>query len=108
MLMLNLIYDKLFSVINGLLLALLLSIHIIMLNLRKNISRKIQLFIMDIHAAFSIPFFLGIIINSHSRSYIDSVFILLRFIIFCFEIILIYILTDEEVIKLFNNKGTED
>lgn len=54
---------------------------------------------MDIHLAYSIPFFIYIAGWGYKGNIIDLVFIFVRFIITCFEAIFIYILTDDEIIN---------
>ncbi|MDY6933036.1 MAG: hypothetical protein SVZ03_02280 [Spirochaetota bacterium] len=65
------------------------------------ISRKVQLFLMDIHLAYSIPFFINILIEGYHGSIIDYGLVIARAIIASFEIIYIFILTDKNVISEF-------
>jgi hypothetical protein len=92
-------YGKSLSIAIGIILTLLLSIHIIRIYFNKGNSRKIQLYLMDIHLACSIPFFINIIIDGLTNSFLDYFFIFLRFAILLAEIIFIYILTDEKFIE---------
>ena len=47
------LYGKAVSIIAGIVLSLLLAYHIIQLYLKNDLHRKIQLFIIDIHAPFA-------------------------------------------------------
>lgn len=92
-----LIYSKLVSVIIGIMLTILLSIHIVRIYFLKGISRKVQLYIMDIHVAYSIPYFVNAVINQSIVTLFDYGFILMRLIITCMECIFIYLLTAENI-----------
>jgi hypothetical protein len=50
------LYGKAVSIIAGVVLSLLLAYHIIQLYLKNDLHRKIQLFIIDIHAPFAIGY----------------------------------------------------
>lgn len=101
------IYNKFFSITLGIVLSLLLSFQIIMIYFRKNTNRKIQLFIMDIHLAYSIPAFIRMIIYDWHGQFVDVMFIIIRLLIVIFEPIFIYVLTDENIADSFNEGKTK-
>jgi hypothetical protein len=94
MFLLLMIYGKVISVLSGIILSVLLSFHIINLYYKKEINRKIQLFIMDIHLAYSLPFLFIAALNNYESSIPDYLFIFIRSVIVCFDILFIYILSD--------------
>ena len=95
MFLLLILYGKFVSVFSGIILTILLSIQIIRIYFGNSLNRKIQIYLMDIHLAYSIPFFLSLIVSGFNSGWLDFIFILLRFVIFCAEIFLIHVLTDE-------------
>ena len=94
MFLLLIIYGKIISITAGGILSVLLSLQIINLYFRKETSRKIQLFLMDIHAAYSIAFIINFIFSNNEPVAMDYFFVLLRFLIACFDIIFILALSD--------------
>lgn len=94
MFLLLIMFGKVISIITGLILALLLSLHIILLYFKKERNRKVQLYLMDIHLAYSIPFLVIFLLYSNDSRLIDYLFFLLRFVLCCFEILFIYVLSD--------------
>ena len=85
------------AVIIGLFFSVLLSYHIISLFLKKEVNRKIQLFLMDIHFAYALSY----IINALAVNIVlingDKIILFIRIIITIFELPLIFFLTDEKV-----------
>ena len=94
MFLLLIMFGKVISIITGLILALLLSLHIILLYFKNERNRKIQLYLMDVHLAYSIPFLIVFIIYSNDSRLIDYLFLLLRLVLCCFEVLFIYVLSD--------------
>ncbi|MFH0977618.1 MAG: hypothetical protein V1874_17705 [Spirochaetota bacterium] len=94
MFLLLMIYGKVISVLSGIILSVLLSFHIINLYYKKEINRKMQLFMMDVHLAYSLPFLLITALNFYGSSVPDYLFVLVRSVIVCFDILFIYILSD--------------
>ncbi len=92
-------YGKPLSIGIGFVLSVLLSLHIIRFYFNRGCSRKIQLFLMDIHFAYSFPFFIYILIDSINITMLDGFFMTIRFIILCAETIFIYLLTGEKLIE---------
>lgn len=93
------IYGRNVSIIAGITFTLILSVHIIRLYFNRTHSRTFQICLMDIHLAYSVPYYLFLILMNNEYSTLDYVFISVRLIICLFEILLIYLLTDERVIK---------
>lgn len=89
MFLLLIIYGKFISIATGSILSVLLSLQIINLYFKKETNRKIQLFLMDIHAAYSIPFIINFFISNNEPAALDYFFVFLRFVISCFDIIFI-------------------
>lgn len=90
---LNLLYGKTASFSLGFLLALLLSIHIICLYFRFKVSRTIQLVLMELHIAYSIPFFIQYLSRGYAGNTIEATIIVFRFLICCFGILFLLLLT---------------
>ncbi len=87
----------------GIILTLTLSFHIIRFYFNKKYSRLIQLCIMDLHLAYSIPFFINIFMLNLDSKPLDYSFIIIRIIICIIESILIYRLTDYKIINTAEN-----
>lgn len=94
-------YGKFVSVITGLIASLLLVIHIICLYMKREINRKIQLFLMELHVVYTIPAFAQIFISGWKGSWMEGVFIVSRLIIIVVEVFLVFLLTDEELKNQF-------
>lgn len=95
------LYGKLVAVIAGAVLAVLLSIHIILLAMRKNTSRIIQLVIMELHCAYCVPYILNALFVNAPGSPLDTVFVMIRSACIVCELAALYVLTDEEVRPLY-------
>jgi hypothetical protein len=89
-----LVYGKIISITVGSILSVLLSLQIIKLYFKKETNRKIQLYLMDIHAAYSIPFIINFLFYRSDPVMLDYFFVSLRFVICCLEIIFIVVLSD--------------
>ena len=63
MFLLLMAYGKIISIAGGSILSVLLSLQIINLYFKKEINRKIQLYLMDIHLAYSVPFIINFLIT---------------------------------------------
>ncbi len=90
----NFLYGKIFAVAAGLLTTFFLTFHIIRLFNKKDINRKIQLYFMDIHFAYSLAYFFNRVFSSSDLTSVDAVVISFRFIIALIEITSVLILTD--------------
>ncbi len=95
------VYGKLVSIAITLFLSLLLSAQIIMIYLRLRTSRIIQLFLMDFHIAITGAGVIKFFSIESQEIYTSSWIILIRIVIILFECLLIYFLTDDEVIAQF-------
>ncbi len=87
-------YGKLISITAGIVLSLLLAVHIIFFYFRNELNRKIQLFIMDLHVGYSIPFLIFFTVYFSDYGIFNYITMALRFVMSCFEIIFIFILSD--------------
>ena len=97
MIFLNFIYGKTFSITIGMLLTVLLTIHIFSLFNKRPISRKIQLYLMDFHFAFSVAYFFNRIFTHSDFTSIDSIITLFRLATAIIEIIAIFAITDKRI-----------
>ncbi len=91
------LYGRATAVAAGFLLSGLLSVQLIGLSMKKEPSRKVQLFLMEVHAAYSIPFLIGAFTGAVPVTGYDQVFIALRWVLVLIEIGGIYLLTDDRV-----------
>jgi hypothetical protein len=88
------VYGKFISITSGVILSILLSMQIINLYFKKEINRKIQLYLMDIHLAYSVPFIINFLFYRSEPVIFDYLFVSLRLVICCFDIIFIIALSD--------------
>ena len=89
------LYGRVPAVVTGLTLSALLCLQLIGLAMRKEPFRKAQLFLMEIHAAYSIPFIIGALSGGLSAGGYDLIFTSLRMLLVAVEIPGLYILTDD-------------
>jgi len=94
MIFLNFLYGKIFAVTAGLLLTFFLTFHIIRLFNKKDINRKIQLYFMDIHFAYSLAYFFNRVFSGIELVRFDYYIIAFRIITALIEITAVLILTD--------------
>lgn len=94
-------YGKAAGFTTVVILSALLSVHLIFLYLRKNSSRIIHLFIMDIHAAFSIGYIVNYISVGQAAGAIDSMAFIVRILLLGAEIFMILCLTSENAGRLY-------
>jgi len=94
MIFINFLYGKIFAVSIGLFLTFVLTFHVIRLFNKKNINRKIQLYFMDIHFAYSLAYFFNRVFSGSTIGTADSVVMVIRLITACIEIAAVLILTD--------------
>lgn len=97
-----LVMGKVIAVLTGFILAGLLTVHIINLNSRSNISRIIQLIILDIHAAATVSFIPGFWFYNIDFNAVSLSMLIVRCFMAALEIPLIYLLTDESVKNLYS------
>lgn len=103
MVFLNFLYGKTVSVSVAILLSSLLTLHVIRLFLRSDLNRKIQLYLMDLHIAYSIAYIFNKCFSGGDITYIDGTVIFFRVILSSFEIAAVLILTDSNIKKGFSN-----
>ncbi len=101
MFLLSFVTGKAVAMTAGLILALLLSVQIIMMYFKRQRARRIQLFMMDIHAAIAIGGLLRAMTSPGHAGALFVAFIAFRIVIVTGEALLIYLLTDEEIIASF-------
>jgi hypothetical protein len=101
MFVLNFLLGKALAVTSGLTLAVLLSFQVVALFSRRNLSRKIQLFLMDIHFAYSIAFIFSRIATGFTLSGGDMAVTIFRAVTALVELPMIIILTDEFIISRY-------
>lgn len=94
MIFLNFIYGKVIAVSAGLLLTFFLTFHVLRLFYKKDINRKIQLYFMDIHIAYSAAYFVNMIVLSGDYLQAGSFLAFFRIITACIETVSVIILTD--------------
>jgi len=104
MFILLILYGKPVSVIAGFTMTILITIHIVQLYFKKNINRKIQLFIMDIHIAYAGAYLINIMKLGFEINVLTLSIIFIRSIIIICEIPLLFILTDERVTCHYNQQ----
>jgi len=103
MIFINLLYGKIFAITAGLLLSLLLTFHVIRLFYKKDINRKIQLYFMDIHFAYSLAYVFNRFFSSSDLTAIDSAVIAFRLFTAVIEISAVLILTDRIIRKEYTD-----
>jgi hypothetical protein len=94
MIFLNFLYGKVYAVTAGLLLTFFLTFHVFRLFNKKDINRKIQLYFMDIHFAYSLAYFFNRMFSGNDFTTVDTVVTVFRLITAFIEIAAVLILTD--------------
>lgn len=97
MITLNILYGNRFAVIVGMALSIALAAHITMLYFRHWLSRYVQLVLMELHAAYSLPLFVNLLTGAFDYHALDLSFIVMRSVASVIEIACIVVLTDETV-----------
>ncbi len=101
MFVLNFMLGKIPAVTAGITLAVFLSFQIVALFSRRDLSRKIQLFFMDIHFAYSVAFIFSRITADFALSGGDMAMTFFRGMAALIELPMIIILTDEFIINRY-------
>ena len=96
-----LVVGKLPAVIVGFILTGFLTWNILGIHQKKEVNRLIQLYIMDIHVAFSVVYFLNFLFTSIKIAEMDYYIIASRGLLCVFEIPAIYFLTRDDVKEKF-------
>ena len=91
------IVGKAGAVLTGLTLAILLTLQVLALYFKKEINRRIQLIITDIHFAYVLASLVNFGMHDFDGHTIDIAMYGIRFITILADIPLIWFLTDEEV-----------
>lgn len=95
------LYGKVASITAGVVLSLLLAYHIIQLYLKNSLHRKIQLFIIDIHAPFAIGYLFYNIAQGVEVDLLALFIILVRTFLLACEIPLLFYLTGKDADEIF-------
>jgi len=103
MIFMNFLYGKIYAVTAGILLSLFLTFHVIRLFNKKDINRKIQLYFMDIHFAYSLAYFFNRVFSGNDFTTVDTVVTLFRLITAFIEIAAVLILTDKIIKSEYSN-----
>jgi hypothetical protein len=99
---LSVLYGNKISIAVGILLGILLTVQIIMIFFKRRNARRAQLFIMELHIAYSFPLFIGMIIGG--RLYLlDLALTLFRLFLCVVEGLLIFALTSRKLIVEFDS-----
>ena len=101
MFMAGFLYGKVAAVVSGVMLSILLTFQVIALFGRINISRKIQLFIMDVHLAYSVAFIFNRLLSDFPLSAGDIAMSVFRGGAAVIELPMIILLTDEFIIRRY-------
>ncbi|HOO73555.1 MAG TPA: hypothetical protein PK926_17480 [Spirochaetota bacterium] len=107
MFLLVLLFGKVVSVIVGILLSIMLTFHVILLNSGRQASRKLQLYIMDIHAALALASLASFWVYSHDINLLNIIQVAIRSFILAVEIPLIIFLTDSNIAAGFTAGSPE-
>jgi hypothetical protein len=95
------LYGKAVSIIAGVVLSLLLAYHIIQLYFKNGLHRKIQLFIIDIHAPFAVGYLIYNIAQGAEIDMLALFIILVRTFLLACEIPLLFCLTGKDAAEIF-------
>jgi hypothetical protein len=104
MFLLALLFGKPFAVITGSVLSLALTVHAILLNSGFEISRKIQLVIMDIHASFAVASVISFFVYGNEFNTLNALQLSIRMIILPIELSLIFMLTNPGLTGAFKRE----
>jgi len=102
MIFLNFLYGKVYAVTTGIILSFFLTFHIFRLFNKKDINRKIQLYFMDIHFAYSLAYVYNRIFSGNDFTTVDTVVTIFRIITAFIEITAVLILTDRIIKSEYN------
>ncbi len=95
------LYGKAVSIIVGVVLSLLLAYHIIQLYFKNGLHRKIQLFIIDIHAPFAVGYLFYNIAQGAEVDVLALFIIVTRTFLLACEIPLLFYLTEKDAVEIF-------
>lgn len=103
MFFINFLYGKIFSVTAGVSLSIILTLHVIKLFYKKNVNRKIQLYLMDFHCAYSSVYFINRLFSGYTLTSVDYAVICFRLCTALIEFMLIIVLTDRNITKEYSD-----
>ena len=95
------LYGKTWSIITGTILSLLLAYHIIQIYFKKSLHRKLQLYLMDLHAAFVIGYLFASAASGIDAGGLTIIMHIIRSLTLVLELPLIVVLTGKDVVAGF-------
>jgi hypothetical protein len=95
------LYGRAVSIIVGLLLTLLLTYHIIQLFFKNSLHRKLQLYLVDIHAAFAMGYLFYNAVQGIDRAPSALIILIARTLLLACELFLFYFLSGDESAEAF-------
>jgi hypothetical protein len=95
------LYGKAASIITGLVLSLLLAYHIIQIFFKKDLHRKLQLYIIDMHAAYVMGYLFMSAATGIDAGIMTILVHIIRFITLILELPLIFFLTRNDIAEGF-------
>lgn len=102
MLALLFLYGRALSITLGALLSLLLAVHIVQVYYKKNRHRLIQLFVIDLHAAFTIGYLFSMAVRGPDADPAGILILTTRSVTLALELPLAFFLTGRETRELFS------
>ncbi len=96
------VYGKGLAFLWGIVLAVLLSVHIIRFYFRKETSRRVQLVLMDLHVAYSVSLMMSLMQGTTGNTMPEMIIMMVRLVITAMEVYLIWLLTGDAVKKKFD------
>ncbi len=95
------LYGRAVSIVAGILLTLALTYHVIQLFLKNSLHRKLQLWLMDFHAAFSAGFFFYNAVQGVDTAPAALIVLITRALILACELPLLFYLSGDEGVSAF-------
>ncbi len=95
------LYGRAAAIIVGLLLTLLLTYHIIQLFFKNSLHRKLQLYLIDIHAAFAMGYLFYNAAQGLDRAPSALIILIARSMLLACELLLFYYLAGDEGAEAF-------
>lgn len=87
------LFGKTAAVSTGFILTALLTVHIIMLFLKKETSRRVHLYIMDFHAAGSLAFLAVVLFRGPGPDFTVAAIFVIRAVTLIIEVPILYLMT---------------
>jgi hypothetical protein len=95
------LYGKAVSILTGVVLTLLLTYHIIQLFFRNSLHRKLQLYLIDIHASFAAGYLFYNAVQGFDTAPAALIILLARSLLLACELPLLYCLSGDEGARAF-------